>query len=128
VRERILVVDDEMDIVDLFRQQFRQEIRTGSIAFEFAHDSRQALDILESNAPPDVMLILSDIDLPGMNGLDLLKRIKQQWPDLPVVMITSYGDAENRRRAADLGADNFLTKPIDFTELKHKLCSRLNFI
>ncbi len=89
---------------------------------------RQALDILKSNAPPDVMLILSDINMPGMNGLGLLKRIKQQWPDLPVVMITSYGGAENRRRAADLGADDFLTKPIDFMELKHKLCSRLNFI
>ncbi len=126
--ERVLVVDDEMDVIKLFRQRFRREIRSGSIAFKFAHDSRQALAILESNAPPDVMLILSDINMPGMNGLGLLKRIKQQWPNLPVMMITAYGDAENRRRAAELGADDFITKPIDFMELKHKLCSRLNFI
>ena len=128
MRERVLVVDDEMEVIELFEQQFRREIRRGSTTFEFAHDSRQALAILESNAPPDVMLILSDINMPGMNGLGLLKLIKQRWPKLPVMMITAYGGAESRRQAAEFGADDFLAKPIDFTELKQKLCSRPIFV
>ncbi len=121
MNNRILVVDDEIDVMVLFQQRFRKEIRNGVLAFKFAKSGREAMDILHEDEPPDVMLILSDINMPGMNGFELLRETKRSWPRLPVMMITAYGDEENRRQAAELGATEFLTKPIDFTALKTKL-------
>ena len=117
----ILVVDDEEHIIALFQQKFRREIRDGLIQLEFAHDGQEALALVQAHPPPDVMLILSDINMPGMNGLELLGHSKQRWADLPVMMITAYGDDDNRRLARRLGADDFLTKPIDFAYLKARL-------
>lgn len=117
----ILVVDDEIDVKALFQQRFRSEIRNGVLAFKFAKSGREAMEILREDEPPDVMLILSDINMPGMNGFELLRESKRSWPRLPVMMITAYGDEANRRQAAELGATEFLTKPIDFTALKTKL-------
>ena len=118
---RILVVDDEIDVMALFQQRFRREVRNGVLAFKFAKSGREAMDILYEDEPPDVMLILSDINMPGMNGFELLRETKRSWPRLPVMMITAYGDEANRRQAAERGATEFLTKPIDFTDLKTKL-------
>jgi len=121
---KILVVDDEKDIRDLFQQRFRKEIRNGEIEFAFAFSGEEALDCLKGYKHQAV-LILSDINMPGMSGLDLLKNIKQEYHEPPplVMMITAYGDEENHSRAMELGADDFLTKPVDFTELKDKIKS-----
>jgi len=118
----ILVVDDEKDIQPLFEQRFRKEIRNGEIKFEFAYSGEEALKYLQ-NYEHEAVLILSDINMPGMSGLDLLDRIKQKHHNPPpiVMMITAYGDTENYDRAMELGADDFLTKPVDFTELKEKI-------
>lgn len=118
----ILVVDDEKDIQPLFEQRFRKEIRNGEIKFEFAYSGEEALKYLQ-NYEHEAVLILSDINMPGMSGLDLLDRIKQKHHNPPpiVMMITAYGDTENYKRAMELGADDFLTKPVDFTELKEKI-------
>ncbi len=121
MNKRILIVDDENHAIALFRQMFRQEIRLGEIALEFAHDGEQALQMIAASNPPDIVLILSDIDMPGMNGLDLLAQCKGRWPDLPVMMISTDGDSESGRRAKDLSADDSLTKPLDFVALKEKL-------
>lgn len=123
---KILVVDDELDIRTLFEQRFRKEIKSNEMQFLFAHSGENALEIL-SDMPPDSVLILSDINMPGMSGLELLSRIKTKHPAPPplVMMITAYGDAENFNQAMQLGADDFLTKPIDFLNLKEKLKSRL---
>jgi two-component system chemotaxis response regulator CheY len=118
----ILVVDDETDVKTLFEQRFRKEIKNGELEFIFAFSGEEALSYLENNNHKAV-LILSDINMPGMSGLELLKRIKQK-PYVPpplVMMITAYGDEENRTSAAALGADDFLTKPLDFTDLKERL-------
>lgn len=119
---KILVVDDEKDMQDLFLQRFRKEIRSGGIAFAFAFSGEQALDYLNQHLH-EAVLILSDINMPGMSGLELLRRIKQQFATPPpvVMMITAYGDDENYRQAMLLGADDFLTKPLDFTLLREKL-------
>jgi CheY-like chemotaxis protein len=119
---KILVVDDEKDIKDLFQQRFRKEIRKGEIEFAFAFSGEEALKCLEGYMH-EAVLILSDINMPGMSGLDLLKNIKQDYHEPPpkVMMITAYGDSENHTRAMELGADDFLTKPVDFTELKGKI-------
>jgi CheY-like chemotaxis protein len=108
---KILVVDDEKDIQPLFEQRFRKEIRNGEIAFVFAYSGEEAV------------LILSDINMPGMSGLELLSQIKQKHHEPPpvVIMITAYGDSENYRRAMELGADGFITKPVDFNLLKEKI-------
>ena len=120
----ILVVDDERDIQPLFEQRFRREIKSGELNFEFAYSGEDALEVMNSYAQKAV-LILSDINMPGMSGLELLKNIKQEYHQPPpvVMMITAYGDQENHRRAMELGADDFLTKPVDFTELKDKIKS-----
>ena len=118
---RILVVDDEEHIIDLFQQKFRREIRDGLLRLDFAHDGQEALALVQAHPPPDVMLILSDINMPGMNGLELLKEVKQMWSGLPVAMITAYGDDQSRRIALEAGATDFLTKPLDFDELKSKI-------
>ncbi len=119
---KILVVDDEKDIQTLFEQRFRKEIRQKEVDFVFAFSGEDALIYLTQHEQ-EVVLILSDINMPGMSGLDLLAQIKQKHlkPPPVVMMITAYGDAENFSRSKQLGADDFLTKPLDFTVLKEKL-------
>jgi CheY-like chemotaxis protein len=119
---KILVVDDEKDIKTLFEQRFRKEIKSGATEFAFAFSGEEALRYLDT-LNHEAVLILSDINMPGMSGLDLLGRIKQKFlkPPPVVMMITAYGDAENYRKAKELGADDFLTKPVNFSELKEKL-------
>lgn len=119
---KILVVDDERDIQTLFEQRFRKEIRSKEVEFEFAFSGEEALTYL-ANHEQEAVLILSDINMPGMSGLELLSRIKKKRHDPPpvVMMITAYGDAENLKMAKELGADEFLTKPVDFAFLKQKL-------
>jgi CheY-like chemotaxis protein len=119
---KILVVDDEHDIQPLFEQRFRREIRSGQFDFAFAYSGEEALLCLESFTH-EAVIILSDINMPGMSGLELLKNIKQKYHQPPpvVMMITAYGDAENFTRAMELGADDFITKPVDFTSLKEKI-------
>lgn len=119
---KILVVDDEKDMQMLFEQRFRKEIRNGEVQFVFAFSGEEALNYLNQHEH-EVVLILSDINMPGMSGLELLKHIKEKHSTPPpvVMMITAYGDAENYDRAMQLGADDFLTKPVDFTLLKDKL-------
>jgi len=119
---KILVVDDEEDIKLLFQQRFRKEIRDGFFDFAFAISGEQALDYLLENHH-EAVLILSDINMPGMSGLELLDTIKKTYHKPPpvVMMITAYGDEENYNRAMQLGADDFLTKPVDFNMLKEKL-------
>jgi CheY-like chemotaxis protein len=118
---KILVVDDEKDIQTLFLQRFRKEIKANLIDFDFAFSGEQALTYLNSNQ--NVVLIFSDINMPGISGLELLKHIKTDHPMPPprVMMITAYGDEDNYNKAMQLGADDFLTKPIDFSILKEKL-------
>jgi CheY-like chemotaxis protein len=120
----ILVVDDEPDIADLFRQRFRREARQGTYVLHFASSAAEALERLTGDIEPQLIVMLSDINMPGMDGLELLRLIKQRRPDLPVMMVTAYGDDERRRRAKELGAADFITKPVDFDLLKARL-SRL---
>ena len=117
----ILVVDDEPDVADLFRQRFRREARQGTYVMHFAASGTEALDRLTEEIQPRLAAVLSDINMPGMDGLQLLSAIKQRRPDLPVMMVTAYGDDERRRRAAELGAVEFITKPVDFDQLKEQL-------
>jgi len=119
---KILVVDDEKDIRMLFEQRFRKEIRSGEMTFVFAFSGEEALSIMKS-LDHEAVLILSDINMPGMSGLELLRKIKEDHHEPPpvVMMITAYGDAENYNSAMRLGADDFLTKPLDFSVLKEKL-------
>ncbi|MBK6536353.1 MAG: response regulator [Ignavibacteria bacterium] len=121
---KILVVDDERDIQTLFEQRFRKELRDKTVEFVFAFSGEDALTYLGNNAhDQEAILILSDINMPGMSGLELLEHIKKKFHTPPpvVMMITAYGDGENHRIAQELGADDFLTKPVDFTLLKEKL-------
>ncbi|PWG82419.1 response regulator [Pararcticibacter amylolyticus] len=119
---KILVVDDEADVQPLFTQLFRKEIRKGEVELNFALSGEDALSFLTTGIS-EVVLILSDINMPGMSGLELLQNIREQHPLAPplVMMITAYGDPENLQRALDLGADDFLTKPLDFNKLKEKI-------
>ena len=121
---KILVVDDEKDIQPLFQQRYRKEIRNGEMEFVFAYSGEEAIDCLE-NYKHEAVLILSDINMPGMSGLDLLAKIKQKNNNPPpvVMMITAYGDEDNYKRAMELGADDFITKPVDFVSLKEKIKS-----
>jgi CheY-like chemotaxis protein len=123
----ILVVDDESDMKMLFEQRFRKEIRDGEIHFAFANSGEEALTYMSSHHH-EAVLILSDINMPGMSGLELLKHIKQKYEAPPpvVMMVTAYGDDENYNQAMKLGADDFLTKPLDFNLLKEKLKSKIN--
>ncbi len=119
---KILVVDDEHDVKTLFEQRFRKEIKSGEIDFVFAYSGEEALSYLAIHKH-EAVLILSDINMPGMSGLELLRQIKQKYHEPPpvVMMITAYGDAENYKTAKELVADDFLTKPVDFIALKEKL-------
>jgi two-component system chemotaxis response regulator CheY len=119
---KILVVDDEKDIQPLFEQRFRKEIRNKEVELVFAYSGEEALGCL-SNYQHEAVLILSDINMPGMSGLELLSQIKQKHHSPPpvVMMITAYGDKENYNTAIELGADDFITKPVDFKALKEKI-------
>jgi CheY-like chemotaxis protein len=117
----ILVIDDESDVTELYRQPFRHEVRQGTYAMHFAKSGEDALGKLAGGVEPTLIAILSDINMPGMDGLDLLGKIKRRYPELPVMMVTAYGDDERRRHAKDLGAAEFLTKPVDFDLLKMPL-------
>jgi CheY-like chemotaxis protein len=121
VSASIIVVDDEPDVAELFRQRFRREARQGTYVMHFAASGEEALELLSGGIDPGVIVILSDINMPGMDGLQLLGEIKERFPDLPVMMVTAYGDDERRRRASELGAAEFLTKPVDFDRLKAQL-------
>ena len=117
----ILVVDDEPDVAELFRQRFRREVRDGTYVMHFSNSGEMALEQLSDGIEPTLIVILSDINMPGMDGLALLHAVKERFPDLPVMMVTAYGDDERRRRASDLGAREFLSKPVDFDALKAQL-------
>lgn len=124
---KILVVDDEKDVQMLFEQRFRKEIRGGEMNFAFAFSGEEALNFMNVHQH-EATLVLSDINMPGMSGLELLKQIKEKYETPPpvVMMITAYGDADNYNNAMQLGADDFLTKPVDFNALKEKLRLRIS--
>ena len=121
----ILVVDDEPDVEALFRQHFRRNLRAGRFTMEFAYSASAALDRIEKAAEASLILILSDINMPGMSGLELLPRAKALRPDVPVIMITAYGDGETKRKALENGAEALLTKPIDFATLRNEIDLRV---
>jgi CheY-like chemotaxis protein len=121
----ILVVDDEVDVEALFRQQFRRDLRAGRFVMEFAQSAPAALQRIGDAQGVSLILILSDINMPGMTGLELLPKAKALRPDVPVIMITAYGDAETKRRAFEGGAEALLTKPIDFTMLRNEIDTRV---
>lgn len=118
---KVLVVDDEKDVETLFRQRFRREIRSGAVDLIFAFSGEEALAYLQNGLRTDVVLVLSDINMPGMTGLELLQRIKEEPPPLPVCMMTAYENSDYRREAAEKGSDGYLTKPIDFGALKERI-------
>ncbi len=117
----ILVVDDEPDIVELFSQQFRREVRSQQFALHFAVTGKEALDLLGADLDPDDTVVLIDIRLPDMSGHDLMAEVKRRWPDVPAFMVTAFADDDNRRHAVDVGADEFVTKPVDFDDLKMRI-------
>lgn len=119
----ILVVDDEPDVAELFRQRFRREMRQGTYVLHFAGSGEEALEKLTYGIEPQLIVILSDINMPGMDGLTLLREIKTRRPELPVIMVTAYGDDERRRAADEYGAAEFINKPVDFELLKTQLRS-----
>jgi CheY-like chemotaxis protein len=121
----ILVVDDEPDVEELFRQQFRRDIKSGRFTMEFAASAPTALIRAAEVKDPSLILILSDINMPGMSGLEMLPKVRAERPDVPVIMITAYGDADTRRKAIERGAVGLLTKPIDFALLRHEIDRRL---
>lgn len=118
---RILVVDDERDVELLFRQKFRKELRNNSLELVFAFSGQEALDILHKSNPPKVMYIFSDINMPGMTGLELLDEVKEKFPEIKISMISAYGDKDNYEKAIGSGAKEFFTKPIDFVSLKEEI-------
>jgi CheY-like chemotaxis protein len=121
----VLVVDDEPDVEALFRQHFRHDLRAGRFIMEFAYSATAAIDRIENAAETSLILILSDINMPGMSGLELLPKAKALRPDVPVIMITAYGDAETKRKAVENGAEALLTKPIDFAMLRSEIDIRV---
>jgi len=121
----ILVVDDEPDVETLFRQQFRRDIRDGRFTMEFAQSAPEALQRIGEAEGAALILILSDINMPGMSGLELLPKARAARPDVPVIMITAYGDAETKRKALESGAEALLTKPIDFGALRSEIDMRV---
>jgi CheY-like chemotaxis protein len=123
---KFLVVDDEQDVEILFRQRFRKEVRQGLLELEFAFSGEEALKLLQSKEPPDVVYIFSDINMPGMSGLEMLEKVKAQFPHIQVSMISAYGDNENFEKAINSGAKEFFTKPIDFGSLKQEVQQMLD--
>ena len=121
----ILVVDDEPDVEALFRQQFRRDLKSGRFTLEFAPSAPDALLRAADIKDPSLILILSDINIPGMSGLEMLPKVRAERPEVPVIMITAYGDPETRRKAIESGASGLLTKPIDFTLLREEIDTRL---
>jgi len=121
----ILVVDDEPDVELLFRQQFRRDLRAGRFTMDFAQSASMALQRIAEARDQSLILILSDINMPGMSGLELLPKAKAMRPDVPIIMITAYGDAETKRRALESGAEALLTKPIDFGMLRGEIETRV---
>jgi CheY-like chemotaxis protein len=121
----VLVVDDESDVEMLFRQQFKRDLRAGRFTMDFAQSADSALELISDAAGASLILILSDINMPGMSGLELLPKAKAARPDVPVIMITAYGDADTRRKALEGGAEALLTKPIDFVALRGEIDSRV---
>jgi two-component system chemotaxis response regulator CheY len=124
---KILAVDDEKDVQNLFEQRFRKEIKNGEVQFVFANSGNEAIDYLDHHNNNENIFILSDINMPGMSGLELLQKIKEKFenPSPVVMMITAYGDEYNYKQAMKLGADDLLTKPVDFNVLKQKLKNKL---
>jgi CheY-like chemotaxis protein len=118
---RVLVVDDEPDVEALFRQQFRREVRQELYSLDFALSGKAALDVLDGNIGEEIILLVSDINMPGMTGLELLPVVKQRRPGLPVFMISAYGDQDTIATAVERGANRFLTKPVDFPRLKRDI-------
>lgn len=118
---KVMVVDDEEDIQYLFTQKFRKEIKAGQIHFCFSLSAEAALEYLENHKEASIVLILSDINMPGMNGIELLRIIKEKFPDLKVFMITAYEDENNHQTAMAYGADDYITKPVNFEVLKNKI-------
>jgi CheY-like chemotaxis protein len=121
----ILVVDDEPDVEVLFRQQFRRDIRAGRFTMDFAQSASAALQRIADAVAASLILILSDINMPGMSGLELLPKARAARPDVPIIMITAYGDAETKRKALEGGAEALLTKPIDFAMLRNEIETRV---
>ena len=123
---RILVVDDEKDVEILFRQKFRREVKNKSLELEFAFSGQEALQLLEKSDPPRVVYIFSDINMPGMTGLELLDKVKSRYPHMKVSMISAYGDKANYDKAISSGAKEFFTKPINFESLKEEIRTLIN--
>ena len=123
---RILVVDDEKDVELLFKQKFRREVKSKKLDLVFAFSGQEALDFLGTNDPPKVVYIFSDINMPGMTGLELLDIVKEKYPNIKVSMISAYGDQQNYEKAIQSGAKEFFTKPIDFDSLKKEISSLIN--
>jgi len=121
----ILVVDDESDVEELFRQQFRRDLRAGRFVMEFAQSAPMALQRIAEAVDQSLILILSDINMPGMSGLELLPKARAMRPDVPIIMITAYGDPETKRKALENGAEALLTKPIDFGTLRSEIEQRV---
>ena len=121
----VLVVDDEPDVEALFRQQFRRDLRSQRFMMDFANSAADALSRITSSIGQSLILILSDINMPGMTGLEMLPKVKEIRPEVPVIMITAYGDADTKRKALEKGATGLLTKPIDFTLLREEIDTRL---
>ena len=116
-----MIVDDEQDVESLFTQRFRKDLKSNNLEFHFAFSAEDALNYISTLNPIDIVLILSDINMPGKSGLDLLKEVKSKFPQLKVMMVTAYGDQQNYDKAFSLGADDFITKPIDFETLREKI-------
>ena len=121
----VLVVNDEPDVEALFRQQFRRDLRSQRFMMDFANSAADALKRIGSTIEQSLILILSDINMPGMTGLEMLPKVRAMRPDVPVIMITAYGDAETKRKAIESGATGLLTKPIDFALLRDEIDARL---
>jgi len=121
----VLVVDDEPDVEALFRQQFRRDLRAQRFVMDFANSAADALTRVGSTIDNSLILILSDINMPGMTGLEMLPKVKEMRPDVPVIMITAYGDADTKRKALERGASGLLTKPIDFAVLREEIDTRV---
>ncbi|MBC6365643.1 response regulator [Algoriphagus sp. AK58] len=122
---KILIVDDEQDVEIMFLQKFRREIKSKLLEVEFAFSGQQALEILGQSDSPDVVYVFSDINMPGMSGLELLENIKAKFPHIQVSMISAYGDRENYNKAIKSGAKGFFTKPVDFESLKNEIAELL---